>query len=61
MIQAPRCPYCRTRVTVVLPFFSEEEREAAAVEDIQRREDVRAKVRIFNRRFSGKIGASKES
>ena len=53
ILRAPSCPYCRQRVTVLLPFFTEEERGAAELDRLRVRNEVVDKVKEFNRRFSG--------
>ncbi len=50
----PGCPYCRQRVTLLLPFFTEAERAAPAeTEAAEARNGILDKVGDFNRRFSG--------
>lgn len=49
----PTCPYCRQRMTVLLLYFSENERNTADLEEIERRNVLIGSVRDYNRRFSG--------
>lgn len=52
-LTAPPCPYCRQRITMLLPFFSEAERNFADVDDIRERNNLSITIRTYNRRFSG--------
>ncbi len=49
----PTCPYCRQRMTMVLAYFSESERNTANVEEVEERRALLTKIRDYNRRFSG--------
>ena len=50
----PTCPYCRQRITMILLYFSETERNSAELDIIDRRSQIINSVRSYNRRFSGK-------
>lgn len=50
-MSAPNCPMCRTRINLILPYFSIQEREGATSEST--RNDFVEKIKVFNRRFSG--------
>ena len=47
------CPYCRQRITILLPFFSSDERNTAEQAEITSRTSILTEVYIYNRRFSG--------
>ena len=47
------CPYCRQRITLLLPYFSDEERNVAEPEDIQKKNRILSEVTDYNKRFSG--------
>jgi len=49
----PSCPYCRQRITMILLYFSETERNSAELDIIDRRSQIINSVRSYNRRFSG--------
>jgi len=49
----PTCPYCRQRMTVLLLYFSEDERNTADLEETERRNLLIGSVRDYNRRYSG--------
>ncbi len=53
LLGAPSCPYCRQRVTLLLPYFTLSERNAAELDVIEVRTGLLNKVKDFNRRFSG--------
>ena len=53
--ETPTCPYCRQRITMILVYFSETERNSAELDIIDRRSQIINSVRSYNRRFSGKI------
>ena len=52
-LTAMPCPYCRQRITMLLPFFSDDERNTAEPPEIATRTAVLAELSIYNRRFSG--------
>ena len=54
-LATPVCPYCRQRMTVLLPFFSDAERNAADMDadTIQERQQLCDNIRAYNRLFSG--------
>merc|ERR1712156_1063033 len=54
-LSTPTCPYCRQRMTVLLPFFSDVENNAADLDDatIERRQKLYDNIRSYNRLFSG--------
>lgn len=49
----PTCPMCRQRMTVLLLYFSESERNTADLEEVERRNLLIESVRDYNRRYSG--------
>lgn len=49
----PTCPMCRQRMTVLLLYFSEVERNTADLEEISARNLLIGSVRDYNRRYSG--------
>ena len=49
----PTCPYCRQRMTMLLFYFSETERNLADPEEIERRNTLVNSVRNYNSRYSG--------
>jgi len=53
VLYPPPCPYCRQRVTLLLPYFSPSERDSVAESDVNHRRDVLHKAQMFNRRYSG--------
>ncbi len=50
---AQTCPYCRQRMTLLLPYFTDEERNAAELPVIEERDRYCAELRAYNQRFSG--------
>ena len=54
-LSTPTCPYCRQRMTVLLPFFSDVERNAADLDaaTIESRQKLYQNIRSYNRLFSG--------
>jgi hypothetical protein len=52
-LTAPACPYCRQRVTILLPFFSETEKHSAELEIVEKRVDLLTQIKTYNNRFSG--------
>ena len=51
----PTCPYCRQRMTMLLLYFSESERNSAELEMVDGRNQIISTVRSYNRRFTGKF------
>lgn len=51
--ETPTCPYCRQRMTVLLIYFSDIERNAANLDEIERRNQFITSIRAYNRRYSG--------
>ncbi len=49
---APSCPYCRQRMTLLIPFFSEAERNSAEPSHQREIDELLEKVRTFNVRYS---------
>ena len=47
------CPYCRQRITILLPYFSSDERNTAEPTEIETRNSVLSQLTTYNRRFSG--------
>ena len=56
-MSTPTCPYCRQRMTVLLPFFSDIETNAADLDvaTVERRQKICDNIRSYNRLFSGII------
>jgi len=54
-LSTPTCPYCRQRMTVLLPFFSDIETNAADLDvaTVERRQKIYDNIRSYNRLFSG--------
>jgi len=52
-LQATACPYCRQRITIILPYFSQEERDSADLGEIEQRNNLLTEVHTYNRRYSG--------
>jgi len=52
-LQATACPYCRQRITIILPYFSQEERDTADLAEIDQRSALLTEVHTYNRRYSG--------
>ena len=54
-LSTPTCPYCRQRMTVLLPFFSDIETNAADLDvaTVERRQKLYDNIRSYNRLFSG--------
>ena len=54
-MSTPTCPYCRQRMTVLLPFFSDIEINAADLDvaTVERRQKIYDNIRSYNRLFSG--------
>ena len=53
ILSAMSCPYCRQRITLLLPYFSEDERNTAEPGEIEVRSKVITELNQYNRRFSG--------
>ena len=47
------CPYCRQRITILLTYFSEDERNTAEPREIETRARILEEAGQYNRRFSG--------
>ena len=52
-LQATSCPYCRQRITIILPYFSQEERDTADIAEVGSRNDLLTEMHTYNRRYSG--------
>jgi len=52
-LHATTCPYCRQRITIMLPYFSQEERDSADLTEIENRSAILTEVHTYNRRYSG--------
>ena len=52
-LQATSCPYCRQRITIILPYFSQEERDTADIAEVGSRNALLTEVHTYNRRYSG--------
>ena len=52
-LSALSCPYCRQRVTIILPYFSQDERDSAEPGDAEVRTRVLGELSTYNRRHSG--------
>lgn len=52
-LAATACPYCRQRITILLPYFSQEERDSADLTEIETRNSILNEVHTYNRRYSG--------
>ena len=46
-LHASPCPYCRQRITILLPYFSQEERDTADIQEIQTRTQLLQEVQIY--------------
>ena len=46
------CPYCRQRITSMLPFFSDTEKNSSEPADTEIRTKIKTYAYIYNRRFS---------
>ena len=53
ILSAISCPYCRQRITLLLPYFSEDERNTAELEETRTRNQVITELNQYNRRWSG--------
>jgi hypothetical protein len=51
-LSTPTCPVCHHRVTVLLPFFSDAERNAADLDAATMCLQLRESICWYNRRFS---------
>merc|ERR1712059_43279 len=47
------CPYCRQRITIILPYFSQEEKDSAELEMVVTRSKIVSDIHTYNRRHSG--------
>lgn len=47
------CPYCRQRITIILPYFSAVEKNSADLAEIETRDKILKDVYTYNRRHSG--------
>ena len=52
-LSAIPCPYCRQRITLLLPYFSTDEKNSAEPQEIETRTSVLTRLNTYNRRFSG--------
>jgi len=52
-LSATSCPYCRQRITLILPYFSLEERDSADPADAEKKEKILVELSTYNRRYSG--------
>ena len=52
-MSASPCPYCRQRITIILPYFSDDEKNSAEPADAETRSKIRTDVYTYNRRYSG--------
>ena len=52
-LSAMPCPYCRQRITILLPYFSTDEKNTAEPSELETRTAVLSQVYNYNRRFSG--------
>eukprot|EP00095_Tigriopus_kingsejongensis_P012758 maker-scaffold30_size591359-snap-gene-2.14 protein:Tk12758 transcript:maker-scaffold30_size591359-snap-gene-2.14-mRNA-1 annotation:"e3 ubiquitin-protein ligase rnf170-like" len=59
-LTAPNCPMCRQRITLLLPYFSEEERSSIELDVVTNRDAIMERVCQFNRRFSGESRSYRE-
>eukprot|EP00088_Acartia_fossae_P036669 TRINITY_DN3787_c0_g1_i1.p1 TRINITY_DN3787_c0_g1~~TRINITY_DN3787_c0_g1_i1.p1 ORF type:complete len:243 (-),score=37.74 TRINITY_DN3787_c0_g1_i1:199-927(-) len=52
-LSATPCPYCRQKITLLLTYFSQDERNAAEPEEIESRNTVLTNIHLYNQRYSG--------
>ena len=52
-LAATQCPYCRQRITIILPYFSDSENNSADITEVETREKIKKEVHMYNRRYSG--------
>jgi len=52
-LSAIPCPYCRQRITIILPYFSDSEKTSAEPDDVETRDKIKLEVYTYNRRYSG--------
>jgi RING finger protein 170 len=52
-LTATQCPYCRQKITLLLTYFSPEERNAADPADIVSRNGILTNIHLYNQRYSG--------
>lgn len=52
-LTASPCPYCRQRITIILPYFSDAEKNSAEPADAEIRDQIKKDVYTYNRRYSG--------
>jgi len=52
-LSAIPCPYCRQRITIILPYFSDPEKNSAEPSDVEIRDKIKTDVYTYNRRYSG--------
>jgi len=52
-LSAVSCPYCRQRITLILSYFSAEERGSAELADVETRNSILEQIHTYNRRHSG--------
>jgi len=54
LLETPTCPYCRQRMTMMLPYFSESEiSDDSDITTAETRNQVLAQVKRYNRFYSG--------
>jgi len=52
-LNATLCPYCRQKITLLLTYFSTEERNTADVAEIETRNSILTNIHLYNQRYSG--------
>lgn len=52
-LSASPCPYCRQRITIMLPYFTIEEANSAEPADAEMRRKLFHEMSIYNRMYSG--------
>ena len=52
-LSAMSCPYCRQRITLILTYFSDSEKNTADLSEIETRDNLVSELHQYNKRFSG--------
>jgi len=52
-LTATACPYCRQKITLLLTYFSTDERNTAEPAELEIRNNILTNIRLYNQRYSG--------
>jgi len=52
-LTATNCPYCRQKITLLLTYFSQDERNTEDLGEIEIRNGILTNIHLYNQRYSG--------